>query len=89
MLAELIAQRDALQAQIAAAQKAEKAQRIQEVREMLARYGITVAELGTKPKRQVAVKYALEGKTWTGRGRQPVWFRDALDAGHTLESMKV
>lgn len=89
MLAELIAQRDALQAQIAAAQKAEKAQRIQEVREMLARYGITVQDLGAKTRSKAKVKYAFDGKTWTGRGRQPVWFRDALDAGHTLESMKV
>ncbi|HSG19637.1 MAG TPA: H-NS histone family protein, partial [Burkholderiaceae bacterium] len=84
MLAELIAQRDALQAQIAAAQKAEKTQRIQEVREMLARYGITADELGSKPKRTVSPKYALEGNTWTGRGRQPVWLRDAIAAGHTL-----
>jgi DNA-binding protein H-NS len=27
--------------------------------------------------------------TWSGRGRKPKWFREALDAGKSLESMLV
>jgi DNA-binding protein H-NS len=35
-----------------------------------------------------AVKYRDEaGNTWTGRGRRPKWFTDALAAGKTAEQM--
>lgn len=28
-------------------------------------------------------------QTWTGRGKRPNWFKDALAAGHSEESMKI
>lgn len=27
--------------------------------------------------------------TWSGRGRQPLWFRDAIAAGYSLESLLI
>lgn len=29
------------------------------------------------------------GRTWTGRGKRPAWFVEALDAGKTAESMLI
>lgn len=50
-----------------------------------------------KPKKRaaardakVAAKYRDEhGNTWAGRGKRPVWLRDALLAGRTLEEFAV
>lgn len=43
-------------------------------------------------KKAVAPKYRNPdnaAQTWTGRGKQPVWVRDALAAGKKLESMAI
>lgn len=43
-------------------------------------------------KKAVAPKYrnpANAAQTWTGRGKQPVWVRDAIAAGKSLESMAI
>jgi DNA-binding protein H-NS len=38
----------------------------------------------------VPVKYRdSDGNTWTGRGMQPVWVREAIAAGKSLESLRV
>lgn len=29
------------------------------------------------------------GKTWSGRGRQPQWFKDAIDSGKTAEDLAI
>src|SRR5246127_907740 len=40
--------------------------------------------------RKVAVKYRdRSGNTWAGRGAQPVWLRDKLEAGAKLEDFAV
>jgi DNA-binding protein H-NS len=40
--------------------------------------------------RKVAVKYRdKSGKTWAGRGAQPVWLREQLKAGAKLEDFAV
>ena len=41
---------------------------------------------------KVAPKYRNPtdpGITWTGRGRQPIWVRDHLDNGGTIESIAI
>jgi DNA-binding protein H-NS len=39
---------------------------------------------------KVAPKYRdSEGNTWAGRGKRPVWLRDALAAGRKLEDFAV
>ena len=89
MLAELIAQRNALESQIKQIQAQERKDRIEEIKDLLDLYGVTVDELQAKPKTKVRVKYMLDGNTWTGRGKQPAWVRDAVAAGRSLESLLV
>ena len=80
---ELIAQKAALEQQIAAVQQLAKADGIAKIRALMTEHGLTVADLsearasgksaakGTK----VAPKYRdpETGKTWTGRGVAPKW----------------
>ena len=75
----------------------------QEMEKLAAAHGVTVEDIiGSKttakatPKKAVkpksAPKYADpadKSKTWTGKGRQPEWFKSAISAGKTPESMAV
>jgi len=39
---------------------------------------------------KVAAKFRdADGNTWAGRGKRPVWLREALAAGRTLEEFAV
>lgn len=67
-----------------------------------AAHGFSLAELtaGKKPgpkkkkgpKTKAPAKYknpADASATWTGKGRQPQWFKDAMAAGSTPESLEI
>lgn len=97
-LQELLAQRAAIEKQIADAQREERSNAIAKVRSLMAEYGLTAADLagkaGTpraaaapKPTGKVAPKFrnAATGETWTGRGLQPKWLKTALAAGAKIE----
>ncbi|KPP84178.1 MAG: DNA-binding protein H-NS [Rhodobacteraceae bacterium HLUCCA08] len=46
----------------------------------------------TKPVKKGAAKYANPAdpkQTWTGKGRQPAWYKDAIAAGKSPESMAI
>lgn len=88
-LQELLAQRAALEAQIAA----EKPNAVAQVREVMAALGVTVDDL-VGPQRAGAskrpVKYRdAKGNTWTGVGQRPRWLRDAMLAGAALSDFGV
>lgn len=58
--------------------------------------GVSLLEIATmgKPVRAsaVAAKYRNpddETQTWSGRGRKPKWFADALTSGRTAESLQI
>jgi DNA-binding protein H-NS len=84
-LAELIKQREALDAQITQIRQAELADAIGKFRALVAEHGLTAedvfgaAKRGPKAsggtKNPVAPKYrdAVTGQTWTGRGMAPKW----------------
>jgi DNA-binding protein H-NS len=78
-LAELKAQKEALEAQIAAAIKNERKDAIAQVRSLIAAFELTEQEVFAKKrggaKGTVAAKYKnpQTGDTWTGRGRAPKW----------------
>ena len=84
-LAELIKQRETLEAQISQARQTELADAIGKVRALVAEHGLTAQDIfggakrGPKPagasKNPVAPKYrdAATGQTWTGRGKAPKW----------------
>lgn len=91
-LSELLAQKAALEKQILEVQREERAQAIAQIRELMSRYGLTLADVAgkpavpAKPGAKVAPKYRdpATGATWSGRGLQPKWLKNALDAGRSL-----
>lgn len=85
---ELLAQREALEQQIAEARRNEISQAVAEIREKVTMYGLTATDIFGGPvtaKRSsstlgktVPPKYRNPntGETWTGRGKPPKWIAD-------------
>ena len=82
---DLLAQREALEQQIAAARKTEVADAVQKIKGLIEAFGLTQDDVfpaaKQKQKRQtgsVAPKYRdpATGQTWTGRGKPPAWIKD-------------
>jgi DNA-binding protein H-NS len=96
-VSELLAQKAAIEQKIAEAQRAERAEAIAKVRVLMSEHGLTVADLSarpTAPKRtgiKVAPKYrdAATGDTWSGRGLQPKWLKQALATGKKLADFAI
>ena len=101
---DLIAQREALEKKIKDAQRNERQAAISQVRELMATFELTAADLTSrKPPatskrsanstagRKVAAKYrhAKTGDSWSGRGLQPKWLRAELAAGKKLSDFAV
>jgi DNA-binding protein H-NS len=81
-LQELIAQRQALEAEITALTAAERQGELAKIREAIGTFGFTADELFGKAKKagkvsksEVAPKYRdpESGSTWSGRGKPPAW----------------
>ncbi len=78
-IAELLAQKEAIEQKIRELKNSERNENIAKVREMIAAFDISPEELfGKRAKAwrgKVAPKYRdpVSGKTWTGRGRAPRW----------------
>jgi DNA-binding protein H-NS len=85
---DLLAQREALEKQIEEARSREYAEVLNDVKQKIADYGFSAAELGlgagrgkavrggvARPRPGVAVKYRdpATGATWSGRGKPPRW----------------
>lgn len=77
---ELLAQREALEAQIEAARKQELSDVLAKVRGLVQDYGLTAEDIFAtrRVSPAVAPKYRNPetGDTWTGRGKPPTWIRD-------------
>lgn len=96
---ELLAQKAALEKQIAEAQRAARADAIAKVKSLMAEYGLTAADLAgrapTAPKaegtKKVAAKYRdpATNQTWTGRGLKPKWLQAALSEGKSLSDFAI
>jgi DNA-binding protein H-NS len=77
-------------------QKKDKAPAIKTIKALMAKHGVTMADLadskrgvsakGSK-RPPVAAKYQdpKSGLTWSGRGRTPVWVREAEAAGKSRD----
>ena len=82
-LAELIKQKEALEAQIANTRQTELADAISKVKALVSEHGLTQKDVfgGSKGAKKssgggkVAAKYrdSSSGQTWTGRGKAPKW----------------
>lgn len=97
-LADLLAQKEALDRQIAQVQKEERGTAIAQARSLVAEYHLSAAELGFGPKAKtppatskVAAKYrdTASGQTWSGRGLQPRWLKAAIASGKKLSDFAV
>lgn len=89
---ELLAQKAAIEKQIAEAQRDERAQAITKVRALMSEHGLSLADLSgrTAPAKRTGAKVppkyrnAETGDTWSGRGLQPKWLKAALASGKKL-----
>ena len=80
-VAELMAQRESLEKELAEARRKEERLALIEIVQKMRQYGITLNELmgrksGTQPAApDTAAKYRdpASGATWSGRGRAPQW----------------
>lgn len=97
-VSELLAQKAAIEQQIAEAQRAERASAVAKVRALMAEHGLTLADLSSKSASsirktgmKVAPKYrdTATGNTWSGRGLQPKWLREALASGRTISDFQI
>ena len=98
-LNELLAQKAALDLQIAETQRSERADAVAQVRALMAQYGLTAADVvGKAPTagkrlggKKVPAKYrdSATGSSWSGRGLKPKWLKAALDAGRSLSEFAI
>lgn len=92
------------EAKLQARKNAARQEALDTVNELVAVFQFKASDLkfGAKPaataavakakttRKKVAAKYrTASGETWTGRGKQPKFIRDALAKGVTLESMLI
>jgi DNA-binding protein H-NS len=81
---ELLAQKKALDEQIAEAEKVDRADALDRIRASVADFGFTVDEIfgkraktdGRKGPQAPKFRDPATGNTWSGRGRQPQWLTD-------------
>lgn len=97
---DLLKQIETLQRQAEEIRRNELNAVIAEIKDKMAQYGLTAADLGgasSKAKKAVSgagkvpAKYrnAATGETWSGRGRTPKWLADAEAAGTQREHFLV
>jgi DNA-binding protein H-NS len=94
---ELLAQRENLERQIEEAKSREYAEVLNEIKQKMADYGITLAELAggrggkgvksARPRAGVAPKYRDpdSGSTWSGRGKPPKWIAGQEREGFLIQ----
>jgi DNA-binding protein H-NS len=98
-LSDLLAKKAALEKQIADVQREQRSEAIAKVKAMMAEYGLTLADIGSKapapgPKKtvsKVAAKYhnPATGDSWSGRGLKPKWLTAALASGRSLSEFAI
>lgn len=79
--------------------KSERHDALAAAQKAAAEYGFSLDELtGKKSGRGAAKASSAEpkyinpenpGQTWTGKGRQPNWFKAAIEAGKSAEQMEI
>lgn len=95
-LQNLLEQKAEIEKQIAEAQRTQRAEAIAQVKALMAEYGLTLADIGSRASaptakpaaapRKVAAKYRnpATGETWSGRGLKPKWLNAALAQGRSI-----
>lgn len=99
-LADLIAQRTALEQKINEISQTQRTEAIEKIRAMMEENGLKLSDLSLKAKNAskaksttknpVAAKYRdPAGNQWSGRGLQPRWLKAALAEGKPLSDFAV
>ena len=97
-VSELLAQKAAIEQQIAEAQRAERAGAVAKVRALMAEHGLTLADLSSQigsaeahaaPKWRRSIAMPATGDTWSGRGLQPKWLKQALASGKKISDFAI
>lgn len=76
-------------------QREQRSEVIQQMRQLASTIGVSVEITTTGPKKKKtksAPKYRNpknSSQTWTGRGPQPKWFKDAIAAGKKSDDMLI
>lgn len=92
---ELKALRKEVDKAISGFKNRKRAEALKEVQAVAKKHGLSVDELVGKGKRSKArapAKYRNPddtSQTWSGRGRQPAWYKAALKAGKSLKSLEI
>ncbi|WP_425952940.1 H-NS family nucleoid-associated regulatory protein [Ralstonia pseudosolanacearum] len=91
---QIVEQIAALQEQANTLKKKEVEEVVKDIREKIATYGLTPADLGFREPKQatgkVAVKYRdSSGNSWTGRGKRPGWLVAHIESGKKAEDFLV
>lgn len=79
------------------ARKQELSAAIGEIKQIMAKFGITADDLGLAGRRKgktrapaaAAYRDPVSGKTWSGRGRRPGWVADLEKTGKKLEDCRI
>ncbi|MEG0084102.1 MAG: H-NS histone family protein [Massilia sp.] len=94
-VADLRALQDQVTKQLKVAAQQDIAKAREEIQAIAQRAGISLHELlkggAAKKTGKVAVQYrnpANADQQWTGRGRQPKWVKEWIDAGKTLDALR-
>ena len=93
-LNEMIAQQAELSEKIAELKKTNRKKAIEQVKSLMAQYDITVEDLAKKTSSAAGTKVPpkwqdpVSGAKWTGRGKKPLFIREA-EANGTLEKCRI
>lgn len=81
---------------IDAVQRRQRTEALKEMQAVAKKHGLSVDEIiGSKPKTaksKAPAKYRNPenpDQVWSGRGRQPAWYKAAIEAGKKPESMEI
>jgi DNA-binding protein H-NS len=93
-IAELQAQAAAIQKQINKLKIAGKQEAIDDILSRMSEFGISIIEIQretvpAKPKAAKILKYRLEDKTWSGKGKKPKWVKDIEERGGSVEDYRI
>lgn len=93
-IGNLISQREQIDSMIESMRKEARAGVISKIIKSMLEYGIQVKDLATnraKPVEKSEPKYFNHetNETWTGRGRQPKWLKDAVESGKSINDFLI
>lgn len=94
--AQLQSQIEQLQAEAEKIRKDNMNTAIEQIRALMKEHGVSLDDLNNAStiERQARVSPAKyrdpdSGDTWSGRGKQPAWFKKRIDAGERKESLLI